>query len=409
MAFDTGKYRSYATKKEGVVGSGNLLNPSFENWTLVGETYEIDDWNFFSFGDAEVKIASYARSEDSVTGDSSIELTSYADDYGAIGETKTGLTPGDWKIIKINTKSLDSTQLAIGLLGDEGETNIILNWVTGQWGEGNFEDDYMWFFNVGTDWEETISIPFQVPDSGIIQILGIAVGEEGAVTLIDDFDIYDYTPAEDVALFDFESDEDATKLLKRDYILLIHTTGGTSKNLLSLDYNAMFSTTANWLGCDKDFLVPTTRTYYDSALNGMTGICVLNNNPPVIDLLTQTQTKISDAPVLGKAFIPTQIAIITTQNNSAQGNAIFSIGQGAPGTSGDIINSSVANITYSTNFGKIRIYSFGEDIDTAKITDDLYVDVASIDTGTICKAKFFILGYYINDFEEFTGGEEEQM
>ena len=409
MTFDTGKYRSFTTKKEGVVGSGNLLNPSFEDWTLNGEVYEIDDWEFIQFGDAEVKIASYARSEDSVTGNYSIELTSYADDYGAIGETKTGLTPGDWKIIKINTKSLDSTQFAISLLGDEGETNIILNWVTGQWGEGTFEDDYTWFFNVDTDWEETISIPFQVPDSGIIQIFGVAVGEEGAVTLIDDFDIYDYTPAEDVALFEYVSDEDATKLTNGDYSVLFRTTGGTPKKLLGLNHDNKFDTSADYLGSVKEFKTPTTRTYYDSALNGMTGICVFNNNPPVIDLLTQTQTKIADAPVLGKAFIPTQIAIITTQNNSAQGDAIFSIGQGAPGTSGDIINSSVANITYSTNFGKIRIYSFGEDIDTAKITDDLYVDVASVDTGTICKVKFFILGYYINDFEEFTGGEEEQM
>lgn len=400
MAYDTGKWKSKAIKKEGVIGSGNLLNPSFEDWTLVGETYEIDDWDFFSFGDAEVKIASYARSEDSVTGNYSIELTSYADDYGAIGETKTGLTPGDWKIIKINTKSLNSTQFAIGLLGDEGETNIILNWVTGQWGEGSFEDDYLWFFNVGTDWNETISIPFQVPDSGILQIVGMAIGEEGAVTLIDDFDIYDYTPAEDVALFEYVSDEDATKLTNGDYSVLFRTTGGTPKNLLGLNYDNKLDTSADYLGSEKEFRIPETRTYADSALSGLTGICILNKNPPTIDLKNIKVTKIANAPVLGKAFLPTHLLVLTTNAISPNKNAKFSL---SVNQGGDVLNGNITPVSYSTSFGRMQMFIFNQ-YDPIKITGDLNLDLFETDTGTKCHVKVYVLGFYIDDFKYNDGG-----
>ena len=89
-------------------------------------------------------------------------------------------------------------------------------------------------------------------------------------------------------LFEYESVEDATKLGAGDYSVLFRTTGGTPKNVLGLNHNNKFDTSADYLGSVKEFKVPTTRSYFDSALNGMTGVCVLNNNPPDINMLSVT-------------------------------------------------------------------------------------------------------------------------
>ena len=389
--FEAGKYRSNVTKKEGVVGSGQLTDPGMEAWD---DANTLTNWTDDTVGGSG-----------SITQESTIVHSgTYSCKINATGayfiyQSKTGLTPDDYYVVGGYHYSADSADYAILLInGDLASFTQTWNFDTHSWDTTtNIDNDA--YFDSGTSvesWTEYESMPITAPANGNITVLIINDGYETPTNLyVDDFDLYAYTPPDSISVFDFEAETfDATELLFGDYSLTFRSKGGTDKLFLGLNHLNMFDTTADWLGSTKDFLVPDTRSYYNSALNGMTGLCIASITED-IDLTTTGTTKLLTASN-GKPFICTMAVIETQTADAPNADADISIGYTSPNYNETF---AITDLSYESTANKYIVFtptSAGRH--TIDYEDnDIYINVSSADTGTAITVKVTLIGFYITE------------
>jgi len=359
-----------ATLKKDGTGDNILTNPGFENWTVGG--YMVDGglescWGDYAFPTSWVALANggdngdMERSENSHGGTYAAQFTLGGQSPAVLTQLKTGLTQDDvYRIDFWAEYETDASNFAVIALDNiPSAATSYYDFDTDTWEAlGSPSGQEFTITDTYAEYSDTVT----VPASGNLWVMVQQeyVATENATAYADDLTLEKVTYPSSVELAGFPNSSDADNLGEDDYILKVHTTGGTPATQLGFKLDASdnmvletdrsgldVSTVPLYVGTPSTATEAVTKGYADTADNAR--LLYTSLSAEVDMMSTDSVVDLYTVPT-GYTFYPTGTWTICTAVTNFSSSGTLYYGITGPDYNDGASISAASTVNSTTNY-----------------------------------------------------------